>query len=151
MGHFEAFFGHFGSFASLQLQPLGVFWPNPCLIIITEWTGSMIEISYEKWTKYFNFEVFWSFLVIFAILGLLIDLYDAQGYIFLLFLLSYTSLRLSFWIFHGLGEKISLFFITFWYGVKWIILRPFFGCFGSLAGAQCSHWPFFSQTHVYTL
>ena len=40
--------------------------------------------------------------------------YDAQGCIFLLFLLSYTSLRLHSWIFYSLEEKILIFFINFW-------------------------------------
>ena len=54
-----------------------------------------------------------TFTDFFAILGLLKDFYDAPGYVPLLFLLSCTSLRLISCIFHCLGEKIELFFISF--------------------------------------
>ena len=84
---------------------------------------------------------FWSFWVILSIYGMFLGLYHAQGHIFSLFLLSYTSLRLHSWVLKGLEEKISLFLIYFCYSVIWVILRPFwpfwFLCKPPIAATGC--------------
>ena len=58
------------------------------------------------------FSQFWSFM---AMKGLFLGLYNVPSHGSLLFLLSFPSLKLHFYILLGLAEKISLFFINFWY------------------------------------
>ena len=72
-----------------------------------------IRFFYRNTQFLFNFEAFWPIRAIFGYTRPVFRLYDAQGLIFLLFLLSYTSLRLQSGIFYSLEDKISLFFINF--------------------------------------
>ena len=79
----------------------------------------MIQLEkLHSFTEIHNFcsilKHFGHFGLILAVWGLFLGWYDAQGHIFLLFLLSYNPLRLQFRIFYSLEDKISLFFIIFY-------------------------------------
>ena len=130
-----AFLCRFGSLASLQLQPLGVFWPNPCQKKITEWTGSMNEISSKKRTKYLNLELFRLFLLIFCYLRPSKWLIQYSGpYFFVLSTLLHFTVA-KFLDNSWLGRKNFIIFHQFFIWSKTSHFKTLFGSHGSLASA----------------